>query len=115
MATLLPESQIAWARPRVATYASSEALALENELRKRIEGEVRFDNGSRALYATDGSNYRQVPIGVVLPKTIEDVLITVEQSRRFGAPCLQEAAERAWPGNAAMSPSYSISRNTLTS
>jgi len=88
MATLLHESQIAWARPRVATYPSSEALALENELRKRIEGEVRFDNGSRALYATDGSNYRQVPIGVVVPKTIEDVLITIEQSRRFGAPLL---------------------------
>ena len=88
MATLLHESQIAWARPRVADYPSAEANALESELKKRIEGEVRFDTGSRALYATDGSNYRQVPIGVVVPKTIEDVLITVEQSRRFGAPLL---------------------------
>jgi hypothetical protein len=39
------------------------AGALASELRARIEGEVRFDAGSRALYATDASNYRQVPIG----------------------------------------------------
>ena len=88
MATLLHESEIAWARPRVPDYPSSAARALESELRKRIEGEVRFDTGSRALYATDASNYRQVPIGVVVPKTIDDVLIAVEQSRRFGAPLL---------------------------
>jgi FAD/FMN-containing dehydrogenase len=86
MATLLHESQINWARPRIAEYPSSEAKALEGELRNRIEGEVRFDDGSRALYATDGSNYRQVPI--VIPKTVEDVLATVEQCRRFGAPLL---------------------------
>ena len=42
--------------------------SLEAELKKSIEGEVRFDNGSRALYATDASNYRQVPIGVVFQK-----------------------------------------------
>ena len=88
MATLLHESQVAWARPRVADFPSGEARALETELKKRIEGEVRFDTGSRALYATDASNYRQVPIGVVVPRTIEDVLIAVEQSRRFGAPLL---------------------------
>lgn len=88
MATLLHESQIAWARPRVSAYPSGEARALEAELKKRIEGEVRFDDGSRALYATDGSNYRQVPIGVVVPKTVEDVIAAVEQCRRHGAPLL---------------------------
>ncbi|HUK16968.1 MAG TPA: FAD-dependent oxidoreductase [Bryobacteraceae bacterium] len=87
MATLLHESQIVWARPRLE-YPSTEAKALEGELRKRIDGEVRFDDGSRALYATDGSNYRQVPIGVVVPRTVEDVPIAVEQCRRFGAPLL---------------------------
>src|SRR5215469_6693308 len=73
MATLLTGSQIKWARPRDSEYPSGEARALESELRNRIEGEVRFDSGSRALYATDASNYRQVPIGVVVPKTTEDV------------------------------------------
>ncbi len=45
------------------------ARELEALLRRRIQGEVRFDDGSRALYATDGSNYRQAPIGVVIPRT----------------------------------------------
>src|SRR4051812_16316829 len=62
--------------------------ALEKELRAAIAGEVRFDDGSRALYATDSSNYRQVPIGVVVPKTRADVIKTVEICRRYDAPLL---------------------------
>ena len=62
--------------------------ALGKELRAALEGEVRFDGGSRALYATDSSNYRQVPIGVVVPKTREDVIKTVEICRRYDAPLL---------------------------
>ena len=42
---------------------------LERALRGRVDGEVRFDSGSRAAYSTDASNYRQVPIGVVVPRT----------------------------------------------
>jgi FAD/FMN-containing dehydrogenase/Fe-S oxidoreductase len=61
---------------------------LERELRKRIEGEVRFDDGSRALYATDGSNYRQAPIGVVIPRSKEDVVQTMMLARKYGAPIL---------------------------
>ncbi len=61
---------------------------LERELRNRIDGEVLFDNGTRALYATDASNYRQVPIGVVYPKTTDDVIATVEVARKFDAPLL---------------------------
>jgi FAD/FMN-containing dehydrogenase/Fe-S oxidoreductase len=61
---------------------------LAAQLRLRIEGEVRFDDGDRALYATDSSNYRQVPIGVVLPRTKEDVIETVALCRRHGAPVL---------------------------
>ena len=47
--------------------------ALEAELQRRVRGEVRFDAGSRALYATDASNYRQVPIGLVVPVDAADV------------------------------------------
>src|SRR3954451_21858504 len=50
--------------------------ALAQELQQAITGEVRFDAGSRALYSTDASNYRQLPIGVVLPKTEEDIINT---------------------------------------
>src|SRR5438067_1528244 len=73
------------ARTAIPTPAA-EALAAE--LRAKIEGEVRFDAGSRALYATDGSNYRQAPIGVVVPRSKEDVVETVAAARRFGAPVL---------------------------
>src|SRR5205085_66376 len=64
----------------------SHALALEADLRRRVRGEVRFDDGSRALYATDASNYRQVPIGVVVPRTAEDVVEAVAIARAHGAP-----------------------------
>ncbi|MGA7400294.1 MAG: FAD-linked oxidase C-terminal domain-containing protein [Candidatus Sulfotelmatobacter sp.] len=68
--------------------AQVDASGLAEALGRRIGGEVRFDRGSRALYATDGSNYRQVPIGVVLPRDADDVLATVELCREFGAPLL---------------------------
>ncbi|SRR5579883_672449 len=55
-------------------------------LRARVRGEVRFDDGDRALYSTDASNYRQVPIGVVLPRDADDVVATVSVCREYGAP-----------------------------
>src|SRR5215510_11614377 len=67
---------------------SFDTPSLEVNLRACVRGEVRFDNGSRALYATDGSNYRQVPIGVVVPQDINDVIETVAACRRFGVPVL---------------------------
>ena len=65
-----------------------DAAGLAESLRVRIRGEVRFDQSARALYATDGSNYRQVPIGVVLPHDIDDVLAAISACREFGAPLL---------------------------
>ena len=69
-------------------FPRQEADALAAELRAAISGEVRFDDGYRALYAVDGSNYRQTPIGVVIPRTIEDVIQTVALARKYGAPLL---------------------------
>src|SRR5437763_7840932 len=63
-----------------------DVRALERKLRRRLSGEVRFDAGSRALYSTDASNYRQVPIGVVVPRTVHDVIETVACARELGAP-----------------------------
>jgi FAD/FMN-containing dehydrogenase/Fe-S oxidoreductase len=68
--------------------AQLDPSALEAALRRHLRGEVRFDSGSRALYATDGSNYRQVPIGVVVPRDKEDVLAAVALCREHGAPLL---------------------------
>ncbi|HJR80335.1 MAG TPA: FAD-binding and (Fe-S)-binding domain-containing protein [Anaerolineales bacterium] len=67
---------------------SLDAPSLASELRRTLEGEVRFDSGSRALYATDASNYRQVPIGVVVPKSVDDVIATIELCRNYGTPVL---------------------------
>ena len=66
----------------------SQASALESELKRTMKGEVRFDRGSRALYATDGSNYREIPIGLVVPRSAEDVVATVAACRKYGAPVL---------------------------
>jgi len=49
---------------------------------------VRFGAGDRALYATDSSNYRQVPIGVVIPRTVEDIVNAIRVCRNHGAPVL---------------------------
>jgi len=73
---------------RPAKLSTVDATGLAAALRRHIRGEVRFDDGSRAMYATDGSNYRQVPIGVVLPRDVEDVLATVSLAREFAAPLL---------------------------
>jgi FAD/FMN-containing dehydrogenase/Fe-S oxidoreductase len=78
-------------RPRRRASAGEpfpRARALAKDLTSAIGGEVRFDEGSRALYATDGSNYRQVPIGVVIPRTVDDVVQTVALARKHGAPIL---------------------------
>ncbi|HWD91934.1 MAG TPA: FAD-binding and (Fe-S)-binding domain-containing protein [Verrucomicrobiae bacterium] len=74
------------------------ASGLARKLKKRIEGEVRFDDGSRALYATDGSNYHQVPIGVVVPKSAEDVVETVALCREYGAPILSRGGGTSLAG-----------------
>jgi len=77
---------------------SGDVRAMEAELRRRIRGEVRFDSGSRALYATDASNYRQVPIGVVLPRDIDDVVATVAIAREFQAPVLSRGGGTSLAG-----------------
>src|SRR5213593_2058765 len=74
-------------RDRLQTI-NVDAAALAAALRREIKGEVRFDDGSRALYATDASNYRQVPIGVVMPQNVDDVMAIVALARKFGAPIL---------------------------
>ncbi len=90
--------------PRTQTHPNGnkpwkgDAEALAGKLRRKLEGEVRFDDGSRALYATDGSNYRQVPIGVVIPRHVEDVLHTVEICRDLGAPLLSRGGGTSLAG-----------------
>ena len=61
---------------------------LERDLAAEVDGEVRFDPGSRGAYATDASNYRQVPIGVVVPRSVDAAAAAVAVCARHGAPVL---------------------------
>ena len=63
-----------------------------------MRGEVRFDAGSRALYATDASNYRQVPIGLVIPRDGVDVAAALAVCRQYGAPVLPRGAGTSLAG-----------------
>jgi FAD/FMN-containing dehydrogenase/Fe-S oxidoreductase len=81
-----------------ATHGQGKAGQLGDALSSAVKGEVRFDKGSRALYSTDGSNYRQVPIGVVVPRVREDVLATLEVCRRFHAPVLSRGGGTSLAG-----------------
>ena len=76
----------------------SESARLEKRLRATVRGEVRFDDASRALYATDASNYRQVPIGLVLPLDTEDVVATIAACREYGAPILSRGGGTSLAG-----------------
>src|ERR1043165_7003860 len=103
---------------RNAKFNSSDvdAAGLAADLRRKIRGEVRFDPGSRALYATDGSNYRQVPIGVVIPNDAGDVIETVALCRQFGAPILGRGGGTSLAGqccNAAVLMDFSKYMNRL--
>ncbi len=65
---------------------SDEVRSLLRDLRHHVEGEVRFDSASLSAYSTDSSNYRLMPIGVVVPKTLDDVVAAVAVCRRHGVP-----------------------------
>jgi FAD/FMN-containing dehydrogenase/Fe-S oxidoreductase len=72
--------------------------ALERDLRAAVDGEVRFDAGSRAAYSTDASNYRQVPIGVVVPRTVDAAARAVDVCRAHGAPLLSRGGGTSLAG-----------------
>ncbi len=85
-------------KPSTATSDADNATrhidvdALERDLKTALAGEVRFDAGTRSVYAVDASNYRQVPIGVVIPRHEEDVVAALEICRRYNAPVLGRGA-----------------------
>src|SRR5436190_22436430 len=74
------------------------AKKLAGDLHGVIDGEVRFGAGTRALYTTGGSNYRQVPIGVVIPKTTDDVVTAMEVCRAHDAPVLSRGGGTSLAG-----------------
>ena len=81
-----------------ATGVALDVSALEQELRSTVRGDVRFDDGSRALYSTDASNYRQIPVGVVLPRDKDDVIQAIAVCRRYQAPVLNRGGGTSLAG-----------------
>ena len=77
-----------------------DARALERALRERAGGEVRFDAGSRGAYSTDASNYRQIPIGVVVPRTVDDAVQAIAVCREHGAPVVSRGGGTSLAGQA---------------
>ncbi|MFJ8029372.1 FAD-binding and (Fe-S)-binding domain-containing protein [Streptomyces sp. NPDC096032] len=75
-----------------------DTSGLEAALRAEVDGEVRFDAGSRGAYVTDGSNYRQVPLGVVVPRTVEAGARAVAVCARFAAPVLSRGGGTSLAG-----------------
>ncbi|MGH8689293.1 MAG: FAD-binding oxidoreductase, partial [Burkholderiales bacterium] len=71
---------------------------LQAALAAAVAGEVRFDAGARAAYASDASNYRQVPIGVVVPHGVEDAVAAVAVCREFGAPVVSRGGGTSLAG-----------------
>ena len=85
-------------QPRRA--AQETASVLEAELNARIGGEVRFDRVSRMLYATDASNYQIDPVGVVIPRTTDDVIGAMELAASHGVPILARGGGSSLAGQA---------------
>jgi FAD/FMN-containing dehydrogenase/Fe-S oxidoreductase len=84
-------------KPRAAGEVDAGHLA--EELARAIEGNVRFDGGHRAMFATDASHYRHVPVGVVMPRSKDDVVRAVEICRRYQVPVVGRGGGTSLAGN----------------
>jgi FAD/FMN-containing dehydrogenase/Fe-S oxidoreductase len=76
------------------------ATALEQELRRAVGGEVRFDRLSRALYSTDASVYQIEPLGIVIPRSRDDVHAAVTIAARHGVPITPRGGGTSQAGQA---------------
>ncbi|HJT70044.1 MAG TPA: FAD-binding and (Fe-S)-binding domain-containing protein, partial [Terriglobales bacterium] len=85
-------------KPRPFRVSDVDPREIEAELSKNVEGEVRFDAGSRGMYSVDASNYRQVPVGVVVPRSVDDVVNTIAACRKFGVPVLSRGGGTSLAG-----------------
>jgi FAD/FMN-containing dehydrogenase/Fe-S oxidoreductase len=85
-------------KDRTTAAHSVDTGTLRAALDEQVDGEVRFDAGSRAAYAHDGSNYRQVPIGVVVPRSVDAAVAAVAVCREAGAPILSRGGGTSLAG-----------------
>jgi len=74
--------------------------AILGELKRSIEGDVRFDKGTLTVYSTDASNYRQIPIGVIAPRHDGDVATALRVARENALPILARGGGTSLAGQA---------------
>ncbi len=85
-------------RPTLGESEQVDVAALVRDLRAAVDGEIRFDAGTRGAYSTDASNFRQVPIGVVIPRTVEAAVAAVDVCHRRGVPMLSRGGGTSLAG-----------------
>jgi len=115
--SILPISEL-MNQPPLDHEGFSAHHELETRLRATVRGEVLFDLGSRALYAADSSNYRQMPVGVITPRDAADVEAALKACRATGAAVLPRGAGTSLAGqcaNVAVVFDYSRYMNSLVS
>ena len=97
LATRAPHGQVLreWDR-----YSAAAARALKEDMERALGASVDFDSQARALYATDASNYRQVPVGVVTPRSRDEVVEAVRISREHDAPIVARGGGTSLAGQA---------------
>lgn len=116
-AGLVPADRLARGR-LTETRPSIDVAALERALARSVAGEVRFDDATRALYAQDASNYRRIPVGVVVPEHADDVIATVAACREHGAPIVARGGGTSLAGqtvNEAVVVDFSKRMNRIVS
>ncbi|MGD0630377.1 MAG: FAD-binding oxidoreductase, partial [Terracidiphilus sp.] len=105
-------------QPPLDHEAFSAHRELEMRLKATVRGDVLFDLASRALYAADSSNYRQMPVGVIAPRDAADVEAAMAACRALGAAVLPRGAGTSLAGqcaNVAVVFDYSRYMRGLTS
>ncbi len=77
---------------------ASERGDIEGMLQRRVSGEVKFDPFTRVLYSTDASIYQMEPVGVVIPRNVDDVLAVIDVANETGVPVLPRAGGTSLAG-----------------
>ena len=83
-----------------SSNARFDTADLRRDLETRVRGTVAFDAGTLALYTSDASNYRHVPLAVILPETVEDCVIAVQTCAEHGVPVVPRGGGTSIAGNA---------------
>ena len=84
----------------IPDFSAGQLEVFQKTLSSKIEGEVRFDTVSRALYSTDASVFQVIPLGVVIPRPADDVVQVVTTCREFGVSITAQGGGTSQAGQA---------------